>query len=140
MASRTRWRAYMSTGGTAGIGVLRAAFSQMTSFPAAAVLIALGGLMAGALNAAAPPLFLQAIPQELIGRIMAIFNPLQQLAAITSMALPGFLASTVLRSLHVHIAGLTFGPINTIFACGAVLITVAGFVVLAPLLRAQEPI
>jgi MFS family permease len=95
-------------------------------------------MMAGALNAAAPPLFLEAIPPQLIGRIMALFNPLQQLAAITSMALAGFLASTVLRALHVHVAGLTFGPINTIFACGALLITAAGCAVLAPLSRRHE--
>jgi MFS family permease len=121
-----------------GCGVLLAAFSQTTSFPWAVVFIALTGMMAGALNAAAPPLFLGAIPPQLIGRIMAIFNPLQQLAAITSMALAGFLASTVLRALHVHIAGLTFGPINTIFACGALLITAAGCAVLAPLSRRHE--
>jgi MFS family permease len=121
-----------------GCGVLLAAFSQTTSFPWAVLFIALTGMMAGALNAAAPPLFLGAIPPQLIGRIMAIFNPLQQLAAITSMALAGFLASTVLRALHVHVAGLTFGPINTIFACGALLITAAGCAVLAPLSRRHE--
>jgi MFS family permease len=120
-------------------GGLLAAFSQMTSFSAAAVLIGLTGFMAGMLNAAAPPLFLATIPQQLIGRVMAIFNPLQQLAAIASMAVAGFLASTALRSLHAHVLGLTFGPVNTVFACGALLITAAGCLVLVPLWHTHEP-
>jgi MFS family permease len=68
-----------------------------------------------ALNAAAPPLLLAAIPQHLTGRVMSVFNPLQQVANIISMAVAGFLAGTVLRGMHLVVAGVAFGPINTIW-------------------------
>jgi MFS family permease len=101
-------------------GVLLAVFSQTGAFAVAAVLAASVGLMFGALNAAAPPLFLAVIPQHLIGRVMAIFNPLQQGANITSMALAGVLAT----------AGL---PVSAIFGASAVAIVAAGCATIVPL-------
>jgi MFS family permease len=119
--------------GLIGGGIVLGAFSRLGQFSVAVAVVALAGLMFGAINAAVPPLFLAVIPQQLIGRVMAIFNPLQQLAGLTSMALAGFLASTALRSLHADIAGVTFGPMDTIFGFSALLITVAGFAVIVPL-------
>jgi MFS family permease len=116
--------------GLIGAGGFLAVFSRMTVFPVATVIVALAGLMFGALNAAAPPLFLAVIPQHLIGRVMAVFNPFQQLAGITSLAVAGFLASTVLS-------------VGTIFGVSALLIVAAGCVVIVPLRsvgdRAAEP-
>jgi MFS family permease len=73
-------------------GLLLLAYSRATDFPAALAAGSLVGLMFGALNAAAPPLLLAAIPQHLTGRVMSVFNPLQQIANIISMAAAGFLA------------------------------------------------
>ena len=106
--------------GLIGGGGFLALFSRMTVFPVATVIVALAGLMFGALNAAAPPLFLAVIPQNLIGRVMAVFNPFQQLAGISSMAVAGFLASTVLS-------------VGTIFGVSALLIVAAGCAVIVPL-------
>lgn len=111
-------------------GIFLGVFSRMTVFSLAVAVGVLVGMMFGALNAAAPPLFLAEIPQHLIGRVMAIFNPIQQLAAISSMALAGLLASTALRSLHADVAGLAFGPINTIFGFSSLLIVAAGCAVM----------
>lgn len=102
---------------TAG-GVCLAAFSRMSDFAVAVGVVAVVGLMFGALNAAAPPLFLAAIPQDLIGRVMAIFSPLQQTANITSMAMAGFLAS----------AGVSVGAI---FGVSALLIIASGAAIAA---------
>jgi hypothetical protein len=82
----------------------------------------------GAINAAGPPLLLAAIPQPLIGRVMSVFNPLQQTANIVSMAAAGFLAGTLLRHVPVQEAGVTFSPIDTVFAVCALLIITAGLV------------
>jgi hypothetical protein len=57
----------------------------------------------------------------------------QQLAAILSMALAGFLASTVLRGFHGTVAGLTFGPYDTIFIFAGLLFVLAGLGSIAPL-------
>jgi len=114
-------------------GVLLLVYSRLTQFPAALAVGSLVGLMFGALNAAAPPLFLAAIPQSLMGRVMSVFNPLQQVANIISIAVAGLLAGTVLRGLHQGVAGVEFGPVDTIFAASAVFIIVGGLVMISPL-------
>jgi MFS family permease len=87
--------------------------------------VGLAGLAFGAINAAAPPLFLASIPQHLIGRVMSVFTPLRQLAGIASPAVAGWLAGTGLRGMHAVVAGVTFGPIDTIFGLSALLIMAA---------------
>jgi MFS family permease len=115
------------------------AFSRITLFPVAVAVGALVGFVIGAINAAAPPLFLAIIPQHLIGRVMAVFNPLQQIANIVSMGAAGFLASTLLRGMHVMIAGMTFGPIDAILGVSALLIIAGGIAVTALLNGARHP-
>jgi MFS family permease len=121
-------------------GVLLLAYSRLTQFPAALAVGSLVGLMFGALNAAAPPLFLAAIPQPLMGRVMSVFNPLQQVANITSIAVAGLLAGTVLRGMHLVVAGVTFGPVDTIFAASAVFIIMGGLVMIRPLSDTARPV
>jgi hypothetical protein len=55
----------------------------------------------------------------MMGRVMSVFNPLQQVANIGSLAAAGFLAGTVLHGFHANVGGITFGPIDTIFAASA---------------------
>lgn len=100
-----------------GAGLL--GYSRLTSLPVAAGVIGLVGIAFGALNAAAPPLLLASIPQRLIGRVMSVFNPIQQVANIASMATAGALAATV--------------PVRTIFAVSALLIIAAGLALIRPL-------
>jgi hypothetical protein len=66
-------------------------------------------------------------------------SPLQQLANILSMAAAGFLASTVLRGMHVVIGGVTFGPVDTIIGVSGLLIVAAGLAVIVPLRGADKP-
>jgi MFS family permease len=100
-----------------GAGLL--GYSQLTSLPVAGVVLGLVGVAFGALNAAAPPLLLASIPQRLIGRVMSVFNPIQQVANVASMATAGALAATV--------------PVRTIFAVSALLIIAAGLALIGPL-------
>ena len=69
----------------------------------------------------------------LMGRVMSVFNPLQQVANITSIAVAGLLAGTVLRGMHQVVAGVKFGPVDTIFAASAVFIIIGGLVMISPL-------
>ncbi|WP_300605149.1 hypothetical protein [Trebonia sp.] len=94
-------------------------FSRLTGLPAAVGVLGLVGVAFGAVNAAAPPLLLASIPQRLIGRVMSVFNPVQQAANIASMAAAGALAATV--------------PVRAIFAAGALLIIAAGLALIGPL-------
>lgn len=72
------------------------------------------------------PLILAAAPSQYIGRVLAVFNPLNQLASIVSMAIAGWLASSALRHFSVSLATLHLGPIDTIFTASGLLVLIAG--------------
>jgi len=50
-----------------------------------------------------------------------------------SIAGAGLLAGTVLRGMHQVVAGVKFGPVDTIFAASAVFIIMGGLVMISPL-------
>jgi MFS family permease len=101
----------------------------------APALIACFGLGAGVgvVNAMDAPISLRTTPSHMIGRVSAVFSPLLQLSAIVAMAVAGYLASTVLRHFHLVIAGVTFGPYNTLFAIGGILFVLSGLASIVPL-------
>lgn len=115
-------------GGVAVIG-----YSRTTLLPVAMGVVACTGLVVGAVNTVITPLLLGATPQHLLGRVIAVINPVQQLAAISSMAVAGFLASTVLRGFHLVVAGITFGPYDTILAASGLLFIAASIASIAPM-------
>lgn len=106
--------------------------------PAALVIGILVGAPIGVINSVLTPLLLGATPQHLIGRVSAVFSPVQQLASILSMAAAGLLASTVLRGFHAVVGGLSFGPYDTIFLFAGLMFVVAGLASIAPL-RSSVP-
>ena len=120
-------------------GVLLLAYSRLTQITPALAFLALAGFMFGAINAAAPPILLALIPQNMMGRAMSVFNPLQQVAGIASLAAAGLLAGTVLRGYSADVAGVTLGPISTIFGASAILITAAGLAMIRPLSTIAAP-
>jgi hypothetical protein len=120
-------------------GALLVVYSRMSLLPPALVLLFLIGAVAGTLNGAIAPLVLGATPMEMLGRVVSVITPLQQLATVSSVAIAGFLASTVLRHLHVSFAGMTFGPYDTLFSIAGLLF-IAGGLAAIPLLRpANDP-
>jgi MFS family permease len=100
-----------------GLGLL--GYSRVTSLPVAIPVLGLVGVAFGVVNAAVPPLLLAAIPPPLIGRVMAVFNPVQQLANVVSMAAAGVLAGVL--------------PVRTIFGVSALLVIAAGLALIRPL-------
>ena len=125
--------------GLIGGGLALAAYSRMTWLAPAFGLEALTGLLFGAVTASVGPLLLAQVPQQLIGRVMSVFSPLQQTANIVSIAMAGLLAGTVLRGMRVDVAGMTFRATDTIFGAGALLIVAAGCAVRRPLRAASGP-
>lgn len=83
---------------------------------------------------------MRVIPQHLIGRVMSVFNLIQQIANIGSTAAAGLLVGSVLRNLHGHIAGMAFGPVNTIFGISGLLIVAAGLVIAFQLHQLEDEV
>ncbi|MBD0693556.1 MFS transporter [Streptomyces sp. CBMA123] len=107
-------------------GFLLIGYSRTTNIPAALVVSVLFGLALGALNTVSSPLILQETPRDHLGRIMAVFDPISQLASLISAALSGVIAGTLLDGFHGHWAGLDFGRIDLIFLVGGVSTVAAG--------------
>ena len=78
------------------------------------------------LNTAVAPLLLDAAPREYLGRVMAVFTPVNQLASMLSIVICGCLTSTVLRSFRASFAGVTLNSVSLIFIVAGALIFVSG--------------
>lgn len=124
---RILWVA-MIVAGLALIGL-----SRCTALPPALAACLLLGICVGVINAVDAPMTLRIVPAHLIGRVSAVFSPLQQVSSIASMALAGALASTVLARFHVVIAGLHVGPYDAILGIGGLLFVAAGLALIAPM-------
>lgn len=107
-------------------GVGMAAYSRSTMlWVAVAVLFVLGIPLAG-VNSMIAPMVFREVPSDLLGRVLGLLNPVQQIASAAAIVLSTWLASTVLRSLDVSALGTHFGPVDTIFLAGGVLVTAVG--------------
>lgn len=132
-AGRTFW-AGLIVSGACIVG-----YALMSRLLPAVVILAAVGLLLGCVNTAFSPLMLSATPQHMIGRVMSVISPLANVAAIASTALAGALASTTLRGFRASLAGLPFGPYNTVIAVGGLLFVAAGLTLIAPLRRSARP-
>ena len=119
-ARRTTWL----TLAVAGLFVL--GYSRLTSFPAALVLIAVLMIPVSILNTALTPQLLANTPDGYLGRMLAVFNPINQAASMLSVVVGGWLASTALRGFHATVGGIHFGTIDTIFLATGVLVVAGG--------------
>jgi MFS family permease len=107
-------------------GLLVLVYARQTAFAAALVLVVLLALTVTLLNTAFTPLLLKAAPPEYLGRVVAVFMPVNTLASMLSMAVAGWLASSALHGLHGTVLGVHIGPIDTIWSVAALLMIAAG--------------
>src|SRR6266567_2878430 len=112
--------------GLLATGVLAAAYALQRSFPAGLVILAIYAMPIAMLNTAVAPLLLDAAPREYLGRVMAVFTPVNQLASMTAVVISGWLSSTVLRSFRASFAGVTLNSVSLIFIVAGGLIFVSG--------------
>jgi predicted MFS family arabinose efflux permease len=108
----------------AGLAVV--GYSRMSDLIPALILTAMIGAVAAGVNVAASPLVLKAAPQDMIGRVTSVMGPTSYLSLVCSTALAGTLASTVLRGFHMTIAGISFGPYDTIIGVSGLLFVAGG--------------
>jgi hypothetical protein len=69
---------------------------------------------------------MHATPQAFLGRVSSVFVPAMSAAELIGIGLSGYLSSIVLRDFHASIAGLTVGPVDTIFTVVGFSLVVAG--------------
>jgi MFS family permease len=112
--------------GLLATGVLAAGYALQRSFPAALIMLTIYAMPIAMLNTAVAPLLLDAAPREYLGRVMAVFMPLNQLASMCSVVICGWLTSTVLRSFRASFAGITFNSVSLIFIVAGGLIFLSG--------------
>ncbi len=116
---RTFWLSILA------LGIIVLAYSRLTSFGPALVLLAVLGVPNSAANVTLGPIMLHVTPRAFIGRVSGVLMPVISAASTISIGAAGFLAGTVLHGLHARLLGSTWGPVDTIFT-GTGLLTVAG--------------
>jgi MFS family permease len=119
-ARRTAW-----TGLVLG-GILLVCYSRQSALLGGVCLLFLFAVPITMLNTAMAPLLLGSAPREYMGRVVAVYYPVTQLAGMLSTLLAGWLVSSVLRNFTATVGGVRFGPIDTIFAVSGLLIVIAG--------------
>lgn len=102
--------------------VLTAAYALARDVPAGLGLLAGYAAAIGLLNTSAAPYLMGAVPNDRLGRVMALWGPVNQAAGAVSVLASGWLASSV---LHGFRAGC-LGPVSLLLLIGAALITAAG--------------
>ena len=112
--------------GLLAAGVLAAGYALQRSFPAGLVMLAIYAMPIAMLNTAVAPLLMDAAPREYLGRVMAVFMPVNQFASMFSVVVSGWLTSTVLRSFRASFAGITVNSVSLIFIMAGALIFASG--------------
>jgi MFS family permease len=112
--------------GLLATGILAAGYALQRSFPAGLIMLAIYAIPIAMLNTAVAPLLLDAAPREYMGRVMAVFMPVNQLACMLSVVVSGWLTSTVLRSFRASFAGITLNSVSLIFVVAGGLIFASG--------------
>lgn len=120
-----------------GLGLMLIAYSRMTTLAPALALLFIGGALQAMLNVAIGPLLLHVTRRELIGRVVSIFQPAVTLSSLLSVALAGYLASTVLADFHATLLSISLGPIDTIFTFAGLLALIGGIYALVNLRSAK---
>ncbi|MFF5789189.1 MFS transporter [Streptomyces sp. NPDC012693] len=107
-------------------GVLLVAYSRQSGFLAGVALLFVFTVPLTVLNTAMAPLLLAAAPPDYRGRVMAVFYPVTKLASMLSAVLSGWLAGSVLHGFTGSVGGVSFGPIDTIFAVSGLVVVLSG--------------
>lgn len=118
----------------AGLAIV--GYSRTSDLAAALALLAVIGVIMGAVNTAGSPLLLTVTPQQMIGRVRSVITPAMYVANVCSTAAAGLLASTALRGFRATVLGTTFGPYDTVIGVAGLLFVAAGLAAWLPLRRA----
>jgi MFS family permease len=107
-------------------GILLIGYSRMTTAPGAIALLFLTGVPIAAVNSMMGPMLMRAAPPHFLGRVTSVLLIATRLAALVSVTVAAWLATTVLNGLDVRVAGIHFGRIDTIFLAVGAIIAMTG--------------
>jgi MFS family permease len=107
-----------------GLGIV--AYSRSTMLWVAVVILFVIGVPLAGVNSMIGPMVFREVPRDLLGRVLGLLNPVQQVASAAAIVLSTWLASTVLRSLDASALGTHFGPVDTIFLAAGVFVVAVG--------------
>ena len=124
--------------GLIGYGLTTLALSRMTTMVPGMMCGLLLGFFNTSVFVAVRPLTMLATPRQFIGRVLAFEKPLITVASLLGGALASTLASTLLSHFHTTVAGMTFGPLDTIFVGAGIVIVGAGVFTRLTLYRAVK--
>jgi MFS family permease len=108
------------------IGVSLIIYARLTAFWPAMAVIALLGVFVSFLPIALNAMVLRETSSQFIGRVVAIFGPLQRLGMIVGLVLGGTLYGFVLPDFHYEVIGVDIGPLDTIFSLAGAICVLAG--------------
>ncbi len=111
---------------TLWIGMFLASFSifiyaRMTSFEWALVFCARLGFVVPAINVAIGPILYRVTPRHLMGRVSATLDPLISGSMLIGTLVGGVIYTAFMRNFDHTIAGIHFGPLDTLFLGVAVM-------------------
>ncbi|CAN5608258.1 MFS transporter [soil metagenome] len=112
--------------GLIALGFLTIIYARLTSFTAALVANVAFGLVIPSINVAIGPILYRVTPREFMGRVNATIGPLMSGSTMIGLFGGGLLYSTVMRDFDAAIAGIHFGPIDTIFIGTGILCLIGG--------------
>lgn len=117
------------------MGVLLIAFSRLTEFVPAVVVLALAAVPLGVSNSVLVPFFIRTVAPEVLGRSMIALNTLPTIAALTGIGIASWLTSSAIVGLEVQLGALQFGPVDTVFMAAGLLIFLTGVVTAPSIIR-----
>lgn len=106
-------------------GILFFIFARLTNLIAAFVIVFLLGVSQSMSSVAFGPIFFKATPRAMMGRVNSALTQMLTIVTLLSLTLVPLLI-TALHDKVVQIAGLLFGPIDTLFAAVAILLITSG--------------
>jgi MFS family permease len=102
------------------------AYSRMTELVGGLLLFFLAAIPITMLSAAVAPLLLKSTDRGHLGRMFAVFNPVNQAASMISVVIAGWLVSSVLRNFSLTAGPLSLHPVDVVFLGAGFLIMISG--------------
>ena len=101
-------------------------FSRMTSFVPGLIAFFACGLVQAGVSLTIGRILLKVTPRDLLGRMLSLLNPVIVGMNLLAVALCGYLISVVLVGFRATLAGVTFGPLDTLYGVMGLLAIAAG--------------
>jgi MFS family permease len=114
--ARAYWSSLLLT------GVLLIGYAKSTALVVALAAIGTVGVPVAVVGSLLVPAILRAAPLEHLGRVFAVVNPAIQVTRLVSVAVASLVAT---GGLHPTVAGLRFGPIDSVLAGAGTLVVLA---------------